>query len=200
MSLDLFSQDLTSEQRLEDLRNLIKLYQTKIGIDSKRTKVKLFFGDIANFNSGVLVISNPPKAKFFETAEDKFICNILDSLEITKYFITYNYLIFGDKASQAILKEFGFYIRRLVDIINPKIIVCMGEESQFSFFKRKFMLGDFHGKQIGEYEDKPIMATYPISYYEERSKFEDHSYKTEIRNKDWTAIKNKYKELTDASA
>ena len=193
--LDLFSAGKTPQQQLDDLRLEIKSYQSRLGMDSKRTKIKLFYGNIENFNSGVLVIANPPKAKFFETADDKFIIDLLASIEVTKYFITYNYLVFGDKASSTIIKEFGYYIRKLIDIINPKFIVCMGEDSQFCFFKRKFLLSDFHGKLIGDYESKPIIATYPISYYEERSKFEDHSYKSEIRNKDWLSIKEKYKEL-----
>lgn len=193
--LDLFNVNQTPEQRLESLRGEIKEYQKAHGIDSKKTKVKLFYGDMANFNDGILVITAAPKAKFFETPDDKFIISLLTSIELKKFFITYSCLVYGEGNTPKEIKEFGYYIKKLVDIINPKLIVCMGETSQFVFFKRKFMMGDFHGKQIGDYEGIPIMTTFPIYYYEEHSKFEDHSYKDQLKNKDWGAIKDKFKEL-----
>ena len=190
--LDLFNINMSSTERIESLRGEIKDYQ-KRQPDAKRSKIKLFFGDPANFGSGILVITAPPKAKFFESSEDKFIINLLTSYGLDKFFITYNYLVYGNITSKEI-KEFGYYIRKLIDIIGPKIIVCMGEASQFCFFKKKFMMLDFHGKQIGAYESIPIFTTYPITYYEEKSQYEDRSYKEQIRNKDWLAIKEKYKE------
>jgi len=192
--LDLFSSNRTIDERLDDLKIEIKQYQSKMGTDSKKTKIKLFYGDLDNFNDGVLTISNPPKAKFFETPEDKIILNLLNSFGLDKYFLTYNYLILGTNTPKEI-KEFGYFVRKLIDIINPKLIVCMGEEAHFCFYKRKFMMIDFHGKVIGDYEGRPIMTTYPIFYYGEKSKFENDSYREEIKRKDWTAIKDKYMEL-----
>lgn len=192
--LDLFSANSTIEERLEDLRTEIKVYQSKLGTDSKRTKVKLFYGDINNFNDGVLVLANPPKAKFFDSPDDKLTVSLLTSLGFDKFFISYNYLILGTCTPKEI-KEFGYYIRKLVDIINPKLIICMGEESHFCFYKRKFMMIDFHGKVIGNYEGKTVMTTYPIFYYNEKSRYEHDSYREEIKRKDWTAIKDKYLEL-----
>lgn len=192
--LDLFNINLTPVERLEALREEIKDYQ-KRSCPDKKSKVKLFWGDLTKLGKGIVVITNPPKAKFFESTEDKFIINLLTSYDLNDFFITYNYLIYGEEYTPKDIKEFGYYIKKLIDIINPKMIVCMGESSQFCFFKKKFMMIDFHGKQIGEHESIPIFTTYPIKYYEERSKFEDHSYKEQIRNKDWTAIKEKYKEL-----
>lgn len=191
--LDLFLSNKTPIEQLDMLRADIKDYQSKANIDSKKTKIKLFYGDIKYFNTGILVITDPPKAKFFESAEDKLIINILNSYDLNEFFITYNYLIYGSGSTKDI-KNFSYYIKKLTDIINPKLIVCMGESSQFCFFKKKFMMSDYHGKQIGDYETIPIMTTYPIWYYEEKSKFEDHSYKEELRNKDWYAIKKRYEE------
>jgi hypothetical protein len=193
--LDMFSIDLNTEQRLDALRDELARYNRNSKVDTKKAKIKLFYGDVNNFNDGVLTVSSPPKAKFFESPDDKFLSSILESIEIKKFFLTYDYLFFGDRPTTQTVKDFGYFIRRLVDIINPKLIVCLGEEPQFSFFKRKFLLSDFHGKQIGDYEGRPIYTTYPISYYEERSQFEDHSYKEAIKNKDWNAIRDKYKEL-----
>jgi uracil-DNA glycosylase len=190
--LDLFSIDKTPEERLEDLKSEIKAYQKKLSLSN--SKIKLFYGDIKNFNDGVLVISNPPKAKFFETPDDKYTINLLLSMGINKFYLTYNYLVIGTSTPKEI-KLFGYYIRKLIDIINPKIIVCMGERSQFCFFKKKFMMIDFHGKQIGDHEGIPIYTTYPISYYIERSKFENESYKELIKSKDWKTIKDKYANL-----
>lgn len=193
--LDMFTAGMTPIERLEALRAEIKDYQNRNCIDHKKTKIKLFWGDTVNINTGIVIITDPPKAKFFESNGDKFIINLLTSYDLTKFFITYNYLVYGENSTPKDIKDFSYYIKKLIDIINPKIIVCMGESSQFCFFKRKFMMIDFHGKQIGDHESIPIFTTYPIKYYEERSKYEDHSYKEQIRNKDWEAIKEKYKEL-----
>jgi hypothetical protein len=193
--LDMFSTGKTSEEQFDILRDEIKNYQKKIGLENKKNKVKLFFGDVKNVGSGVLVITSPPRAKFFESSEDKPIINILKLFEIDKFFITYNYLLCRENITIKEIKEFSYFIKRLTDIICPKLIVCMGESSQFCFFKKKFMMIDFHGKQIGDYESIPIFTTYPSNYYEERSKHEDHLYKEQIRNKDWNIIKNRYEEL-----
>lgn len=193
--LDLFNIDKTPQERIDALKEDISKFKRSSGVDTKKSKIKLFFGNIENFNDGIFTVSTPPKAKHFESSEDKYLVSLLESLELNKYFLTYNYLFFGDKANVQTIKDFGIFIRKLVDIINPKLIVCLGEEAQFSFFKKKFLISDFHGKQIGEYEGRPIMTTFPISYYEERSQFEDHSYKDSIKTKDWSSIKEKFKEL-----
>lgn len=192
--LDLFSSNRTVDERLEDLKLEIKSYQKKLGVDSKKTKVKLFYGDIKDFNTGIITVSNPPKAKFFDAPEDKILLNLLSSYGLEQSFLTYHYLILGTYTPKEI-KEFGYYVRKLIDIINPKLIVCLGEESHFTFSKRKSLMIDFHGKVIGEYEGRPIMTTYPIVYYGEKSKFENDSYREEIKRKDWTTIKDKYMEL-----
>lgn len=193
--LDLFNIDKTPQQRIDALKDEMVQFKRSSGVDTRKSKIKLFFGDINNFNDGILTISTPPATKLFESPDDKYLMDILEAIDLKKYFLTYNYLFFGDKANIKTIKDFGYFIRKLVDIINPKLIVCLGEESQFSFFKKKFLISDFHGKQIGEYEGKPIMTTFPISYYIERSQFEDHSYKDSIKTKDWNAIKEKFKEL-----
>lgn len=191
--LNFFYINKSPKEQLDLLKLEIKEYQTKIKSEEK--KIKLFYGNIDNFGSGVLIISSPPKTKFFESIQDKSIIVLMNELKIDKFFITYNYLINGIEPTPKDIKSFGYYIRLLVDIINPKIIVCLGEDSQFCFFKKKFLITDYHGKQIGEYEGKPILTANNMSYYEERSKFENHSYKEEIKKKDWELITNKYKEI-----
>ena len=114
---------------------------------------------------------------------------------MTKFLITYHYLVYGDDITRNQIKEFGYYIRKLTDILDPKLIVCMGEEAQLSFFKRKFVMEDFHGKQIGEHDSIPIYTTFPIFYYEERSEYEDKSFKEHIKKVDWEKIKEVYSKV-----
>ena len=73
----------------------------------------------------------------------------------------------------------------MTSIIKPKFIICLGEDSQLSYFARKFLLSNFHGQQIGKFEDIPIFTTYEVSYYINDTGYEVEFYKNKIKNNDW---------------
>jgi hypothetical protein len=193
--LDIFSVNKPIEEQLTDLKLEIQTFQKSLNLDTKKSKIKLFYGNISNINSGILLINDPPLSKFFESQDDKYIINLMSELNIDKYFITYNFLIPNVSVNTKLIKSFSYFILKLIDILNPKLIVCFGEQSQFCFFKRKFLLQDFRGLEIGQYEYRPIFTTNKASYYEERSKVENYIYKEQLKLNDWTNIKKKYEEL-----
>ncbi|MCK9428976.1 MAG: hypothetical protein M0R17_03060 [Candidatus Omnitrophica bacterium] len=194
--IDLFSINKTTEEQLNDLRIEIQTYQKNLNLEVKKSKIKLFYGNVSNFGSGVLLIGDPPSSKFFDSPDDKVIINLMTELKIDKYFITYDFLIPNVDINPKNIKSFSYFVRKLTDIIAPKLIVCFDEHPQFCFFKRKFLIQDFHGKQIGTHENIPIFTTNKASYYEERSKVENYVYKEQIKLNDWNAIKKKYEELS----
>ena len=193
--MDLFTSGMTIIEQIEILRNRIKDIFIKSGTIGKKTKIKLFYGDINDIGNNVLIITDPPKAKLFESREDKNLQNFISEFGLTKYFITYYYLLPNIKINRQEIKDFGYWIRQITDILDPKLIVCISEESQFCYFKRKFILRENHGKQIGEYNSIPIYASYPLCYYQKQSEFEDVTYKTFIKHNDWDKIKDKYNEV-----
>jgi hypothetical protein len=186
---------MTLEERIEDLKNKIRSYYNI----NKKSKVKLFYGDLKDVGNNILVVA-PPQHKFFESEDDKIIINILSEFRLFNYFLTYYYLIPNTKPSKQDIKNFGFWIRNIVDILEPKLIVCVGEDAQFSFYKSKFIIRDYHGLQIGEYNSIPIFASYIVPYYSKKADTEDMTYKNFIKNKDWSNIKKKYDEVINVES
>jgi hypothetical protein len=190
--LDLFSQGKSTQELITLLENDVKAYRKKQGVES-RSKTKIYYGNLEYINNNILIVTSPPKARIFETANDKNISDLLLSHGITNFFITYFHFISKEQISKKDIKDFGFYVRGFADIISPRIIVCLGEDAQLSFFKKKFLIEDYHGKEIGDFEGIPIYTTYPMEYYTEHSKFEDDSYKESLKDEDWNIIKERYK-------
>jgi hypothetical protein len=200
--VDLFSVGKTPLERYLDLKEELVVAANRDGSKIKSNKVKIYIGDHdtegnpLNINNNILIVSEPYFTKPFETSDDKKLYKLLSEFDITNFFYTY-YFWYKKNTNVSLkdIKQNGHWIKRLVDILEPKLIICMGEKAQFSFLKKKAMLRDYHGKQIGEIDEIPIYTTYPISYYVERSEFEDRSFKNFIKTKDWTSIQAKYKEL-----
>jgi hypothetical protein len=192
--IDLFTASMSIEEQIEDLKTNIKESYIKQGRITKKTRIKLFFGDLKNIGNNILIISAPPPARLFDSPEDGRLKQFIQDLGIGNFFLTYFYLLLDTKISRKEIKDFSPWIQKLTDLIDPKLIVCMGEEAQFSYFKKKFLLRDHHGTQIGEYNSIPIIASYPIFYYQKSSEFEDTAYKDFMKAKDWGYIQQRYKE------
>lgn len=194
--MDLFSVGKTHQERIdelkEEIRDKAKFYDAP---KPRKGNVYIATGDINNISNNLLIVTDPPKGKFFDSGEDRRLYRLLQEFNIEKYFHTYYYWYNKPKVSRSDIKQFGIWIRKLATILEPKLIVCMGEPSQFSFVKQKSILRDNHGKQIDTFEGAPIFATYTIMYYLEKSEFEDHTYKNYIKEKDWSAIKAVYDEV-----
>lgn len=190
--MDLFYQGTFQEQI-----GLLKADIKKIAREQKvrfKSRLTLVWGTPAYVGNNVLIVMPPyPGGKFFKDKDTCQLQNILYANEITRYFLTYCYHIPKQKVTRKDIKEYSSWIKRIVDSVQPKLIVCLGEDSVFSFFKRKMILRDYHGQVMDKYEEIPVMLTYPISYYTERSEYEDLSYKNFILQSDWEGISKKYK-------
>jgi uracil-DNA glycosylase len=189
---DLFLTNKTPEEKIKELITNIKEHAKKDGLNLRR-KITAGFGNFDNIGNNVLIVTDPPESKYFDSGEDRRLYKILKDFEINKYFHTYYFWYKKNtKLSKSDVKKFGFWIKMFTNIIEPNLIVCLGETAQLSFLTVKSILRDNHGKQIGVYNEIPIYTSYPVSYYNEKSECEDHTYKHFIKNKDWSLIKEKY--------
>lgn len=192
--MDLFYQGNFKEQA-KKIKNDIKEVGKKQGFRYQNA-LKLLWGNEDAVGNNVFFVTPPyPGGKYFK---DKYTLKLLDIIHnkgLSNYFITYCYHQPTKKATRKNIKEYSTWIKQLVDITMPKLIVCLGEESVFSFFKKKVILRDWHGKEIDRYNSIPVMSTFSMDYYSERSEYEDVSYKDYLLENDWSKIKKKYDEV-----
>jgi hypothetical protein len=191
---------MTVDEQIENLRTELKESYIKSGLITKKTKIKLFYGDLKDICNNVLIVAPPPPSKFFNSPEDERLIRVLSEFNILNYFITYYYLIPDKKVSRKEVKDFSYWIKKITDILEPRIIVCVGEESQFCYLKQKKVMRDFHGKQIGDYNSIPIYTLHPTIVYMRKYEHEDSTYKDFMKNHDWGAIQKKYIEVIDVKS
>lgn len=196
--MDLF-QTGNPTQDLIGLRDELKLY-AKTNFPSLEKEdinsISIAYGNVNNIGSNILIVDKPVGSKKpFKSKYDKYLINLLKSKGLDKFFITYCYSIVKDPTtvSKKDIKNFSTWINRLVSIIQPKVIVVLGEEAELAFSKRKVVLKENHGSEIGIYNNIPIFLTYPMDYYVDSSGYEDESYKIFIQTNDWNKITEAYR-------
>lgn len=193
--MDLFYQGDFKEQ-IKLIKKDIKDQGKKQGFKYQNTFRLLWGSSIDAVGDSIFIVTPPyPGGKYYH---DKYTQRLLSTLKdrgIDKYFITYCYHQPTSKVTRKNIKEYSVWIHKLVEVTMPKLIVCLGEESIFSFFKRKAILRDYHGKEIDKFNEIPVMLTFSMDYYTERSEYEDVNYKDFILNNDWSKIKEKYNEV-----
>lgn len=128
----------------------------------------------------------------FKDRRTEMLMSVLDEYGMYNYFITYSHLIPMDKHTKRDIKNFGIWISRIVEIVQPKLIVVLGEDAELVFSKRKHILNDNHGLIVEHYQNIPIFLSYPMEYYSEQSAFEDSNFKKFIMDNDWNKIKKEY--------
>jgi hypothetical protein len=176
----------------------LKLLQKDILDDARRMginkkKLSVVFGDQEYVGNNVLLVQPPFSGrKYFDSQDFSHLLFILQEYEMYNYFITYAHLLPLERHTKDSIKAFGSWIAKLVDIIQPKLIVALGEEAQLSFLKKKCILRDYHGQRIGTHADIPIFLTYPTSYYLNESSYENKSYKDFILHSDWKILQKEY--------
>lgn len=188
----------TVEEQLKALKKEIKNWaKAKYNYDYGLKRIYVALGKRDNVGNNVLIVTGPldPTSKVFEDKYCAFIKNILFKYNISKFFMTPNFIVPKDKVTKADIKDYSRLMDNLVEILQPKFLVVLGEDSTFAFFRRKFILRDFHGQVIGKTKHgTDIILTYSADYYIEKSEYEDPSFKSFILNHDWTIISNMYKE------
>lgn len=149
-----------------------------------------------NHVGNCLLVVGPPLAKGERPFQDKYSKYLLQTtaeFNLPNSILTSCYLLPQEQVSKQDIKNFSSWIDKLTDIFQPKLIVVLGEDAQFSFLKRKYILRDCHGTVIARHNEINIVATYQMDYFIERSEFEDPSYKDFIRKSDWSKIAILYK-------
>lgn len=194
--MDLFYGN-TVEDQLKALKKDIKaLALSKYGYNYGRSRLYVAYGQQENIGDCVLVVGPPlvKGSKPFEDPQYTFVKELLEKYSISKFFLTPHFIIPVDKVTKADIKEYSRLIDNIVEIVRPQLIVVLGEPSTFSFFRRKFILRDHHGKIIGTKDGIPIVLTYAPDYYKEKSEYEDPSFKKFLLDHDWKLIQSMYKE------
>lgn len=188
----------TPEEQLRSLKRDIKTWaKSKYNYDFGNKRLYVAWGKSENIGNNILIVTTPllQDAKPFEDNCCSYIKHLLIKHNILKFFMTPNFIIPKDKVTKSDIKDYSRLVDNLVDIIQPKLIVTLGEDSTFAFFRRKFILRDYHGKVIGSSKQGiPIILTYSADYYTEKSEYEDPSFKNFISDNDWTVISSMYKE------
>lgn len=191
--LDLFYTG-SFEDQLKTLRKDLKAYALGKGYDYGKKRIYIAFGNKEYVGDNILFVAPPIKAEGtpFKNKPTTRLVETAQQFGIEKFFITSCYLIPQDRASRADIKAFNPWMLKIIELLQPKAVVVLGEDAEFVFFKRKFILRDHHGKVIGKVGELDVMLSYPMQYYYQRSEFEDPSYKLHLRDLDWKAIQELY--------
>lgn len=180
------------KQDLKFFKNDIREYAKRLKIEMPKT-FPVVIGNEESVGKNILVITEPITNKWFKSQEITRTTNHVKTL-FNDFFITSCYLIPKDRISVADIKDFSLWITRLASLLRPKLIVILGEPAAHVFVRRKAIVKENHGKRIATWKDIPIYLTYPMSYYYDRSEYEDTSYKDYIKNNDWSIFKTKFEE------
>ena len=182
--MDLFYQG-TFDESAELIRTDIKKFAKEKNVPIGRKKIFLYKGFPQNVGNNILTISVPFNTdKMFESKMDKALIRMLAEYNLYNYMMTYCWLL-PTRASKNDIKEFSVWIHRLIDIIEPKLIVTLGEISQLSFIKRKANMFEKQGKIFHRHNCIPVYTTYDIEYFWTHSQFEDKQYKNHLKENDW---------------
>jgi len=162
-------------------------------------KYKVIRGKQKNFgNCCMFIMSNMPKKGFMKDRHDKFLSDTIKFFKIEKHVLTYAYFNPSLNVSRKDMKSSIPDVELLISIVNPKLIVLLGEGPGDLFVGRKPKIEDSHGKVIAHYNSVEILSTYEMAYYRTKTGYEDDRYKSHIYQEDWKYIHSKYKGAIDA--
>jgi len=179
------------ESQIELLKTDILTYAKTLGY--KKKSLPLLHGKAENMSNNILIVQPPFKGKkHFSDDEFKALIYTMGKFGILNYFVTYSHPVPLERHTKNEIKKFSTWMSKLIEMISPKLIVALGEEAELVFFRRKFILRDFHGTVVDQHAGIPVMISFPFDYYASKSSYEDRSYKKYIQDTDWTAIKEEY--------
>jgi len=183
------------EEHVKAFKKDLKAMAAATGEDLGKN-VFIAFGKPEHVGNCLLVVGPPLKKdeKPFHDKYSKYLLQTINDFSLPNTIITSCYLIPKEQVSKIDIKNFSGWINKIIDIFQPRLIVVLGEDAQFAFLKRKCILRDCHGQVITSHGEIPVIASYQMNYYLERSEFEDPSYKEYIRQSDWNSIAITYKE------
>lgn len=192
--MDLFYSGRTFDDRLKLLKKDVKEYAKRVGYDYGKKRLYLAYGNPDNVGQNILFVVPPldPNSKPYQDKASQRLIEVAKEYGLDKFFITSSYPIPIEKISKRQIKEFSYWVHKLIDILEPKLIVVMGEESEPVFVRRKFILRDSYSEIITSHNDIDVVLAYPMNYYIGHSEYEDPSYKKSLLEQEWTRLKEIY--------
>ena len=171
-------------EKIEDLKKLINSIQNcKI----KENSQTLIIGD-GNIDSPLMIIGEAPgqeeeeKGKTFQRDQGALLEKMLMAINIKKANIYSSYAINfrppeDRKPTSKEIKRYSIYLKELITIINPKIIILFGSTAMESVTASNQRISDERGKWkeiILRNKTYPLMITFSPSYllrFPENKKF-----------------------------
>ena len=171
-------------EKIEDLKKLINSIQNcKI----KENSQTLIIGD-GNIDSPLMIIGEAPgqeeeeKGKTFQRDQGALLEKMLMAINIKKANIYSSYAINfrppeDRKPTSKEIKRYSIYLKELITIINPKIIILFGSTAMESVTASNQRISDERGKWkeiILKNKTYPLMITFSPSYllrFPENKKF-----------------------------
>lgn len=188
--MDLFYSNLPIE---DQLRALVK--DILNNENTKKKKLSIINGDIKDIGNNILfVLPHVTQEGFLRDLDAQLLLELIEEYKITKNIITYSYLLPVQQVTRNELREFSVWVEKLIDIIQPRLIVMVGEDTTLTFSNRKIKIEN-NGSIVMTFNGIPCMLTFSPSYYTEHSAYENERYKNYIKQKNWTEIKKEYERL-----
>jgi hypothetical protein len=194
--MDLFYSGLSTTMQL---RKLTKEVKKRLNVSSNDVKGKfklvLRSGPMETLLSNCCLFLIPHVAKkgFMQgIGEPDKLMELIHEHKMEKSVISYCYHGKIESVSKRMIKECTNQIETLISIIDPRLIVLLGEEACYVFLSRKSKIEDHHGELVRSHNGIPLILTYHPGYYITHSAYEDKRYKENIMNHDWSIIKEYY--------
>ena len=191
--MDLFYENLTPRRRLNRLKRELSSHLYGEGEEIPEN-FRILGGKLRSIGSCALfIMEHVVPQGFMGNSYEMKILELCTRYHIDTRMITYSYLRECTTVSRVSIINSREFLHILVSIVDPVLIVLLGENTLFSFENRKRLLGDYHGKVVGYHNGVPLLLTYDMEYYTERVRVDRLKYRDEIMKSDWTKISNLYR-------
>jgi len=192
--VSLFISRQTQEQWIKNLKENIRKWGKQQNFEVPKG-LSIFNGNLVDIGNCLLFILPPFHGKkMYNNFHENTLRNLCTEFDIRYYFMTYCFPFTKDPVTSSNIKSYGSYIREIIELLNPKMIAIVGENTQNSLLSHKHLLKEHHG-EIVTTQDRPISLLYPSDYYIKRTRVEDKSYKFAIKDNDFGNLSKEWKKL-----
>ncbi len=178
------SDNINKSERIKDLINQINTIQN---CNIRRNSKNPIFGD-GNINSPIMIVGEAPGIeeekmnKTFQGESGKLLEKMLLAIELKKKNIYSSYAVNfrppqDRKPTSQEIKRYSVFLKELISIINPRIIILFGSTAMESLISSNDKVSKIRGQWreiILKNKSYPLMVTYSPSYlirFPENKKF-----------------------------
>ena len=187
--MDLFSKAKTREQWIRYVKTSIKKWGTDKGYEVPKNFSIAKCSTKESERIPLFVLPPFKGPKMFDTWNDNTLRNLCAHFSIINYVMTYCFPFIKDTLTNGDLKEYSDKLNEIIQLINPTILVLLGDQAQIPVLSRKHPLDVWHGELVPNCELK-TMTLFSADYYCKRTKTEDKSFKYALRDNDWSKLKD----------